>query len=503
MTPQSVKSDLQCGRCPSTKYMDSTQHREMACKEPSVCSAGTQETAVFTVTTNTTCAACQVGKTWQEERGQPTCKEVSVCPAGKYTFATATATADTACTSCPAGQFQPLKGQGRCLNTTVCAPGTYTRSEATSSSDAVCDGCRTGETYQPAAGQPSCLPVDVKVCKPGTYVAQEPSPVSNRACGRCSLGSNFTDMANMPTCQAVQTCASHVEEKAAPTTSTDRNCCPQFQAQGICVKLCPVGTVPHSTTFVCVGCDGETGFNPVPGATECKPVSWCGAGEAVSSVATPSTDLVCSSCPSGQYRSRTQHRSWSCEPASVCDAGFAQSLPNVTQDVSCDACQPNSTWQNATGKNSCNMATNCSAGTFVAQAATATSDRKCRGCRVGETFQSEANAESCQVVANVTCLGRTGVFLAQPTLTSDRECRPHTSCASGEMESAQPTLSSDRVCVVASKGDDDSGSSAAVVVVVLILLALAAAGAAFLWRRRKEKETKVSATFCQLCVGAF
>eukprot|EP01045_Picozoa_sp_COSAG04_P003607 COSAG04_NODE_148_length_22826_cov_11.360026_2_plen_111_part_00 len=79
---------------------------------------------------------------------------------------------------------------------------------------------------------------------------------------------------------------------------------------------------------------------------------------------------------------------------------------------------------------------------------------------------------------------------AEPTLTSDRDCRPVQSC-DGKVEVAPPTATSDRQCGTASASlggsDDDGGSGGMIAAAAILLLGGGGAGGAAYHVQRKRK----------------
>ena len=301
------------------------------------------------------CLACELSVTWQDKTNQKECKQASVCGAGSFVATNSTATADKVCSTCPLGQYQHVEDQPQCIPWRSCPAGTASTASGTSSTDRQCTAC-ANNTFQPASNEAdACL--DATVCRTGTYVTTAATPTSDRECGSCALGETFTATNNLLVCQLAQACGT-VPERAPPTLSSDRVCCENFYLpSGVCVDACPAGHARRASEFLCEQCDGVEGFSSTSGSAECNPVGFCGAGQVLTASSTSSSDIQCSSCPVGRYTNLDKHRTTACQqcdgverfsstpgsaeckPVGFCGAGQAVATNSTpSSDIQCSSC---------------------------------------------------------------------------------------------------------------------------------------------------------------------
>ena len=217
----------------------------------------------------TVCTVCPDG-TYQPSRGSTACRPVTACGVGMMVTRVATTTSDFFCEMCPAGFFgnvtgaqfchecspgyyQDTPGKMVCKAAAVCPPGKHIYLPATPQTDVVCSACLAGtfsanaeaagctscpiDRYQPEPGATACIPKST--CAPGTYVFSDGSHLTDRVCRACPAGTfsatenhrectacspgTFSAEAGATACVTARRCGDR-EERAPPTTSTDRLC---------------------------------------------------------------------------------------------------------------------------------------------------------------------------------------------------------------------------------------------------------------------------------------
>ncbi len=152
---------------------------------------------------------------------------------------------------------------------------------------------------------------------------------------------------------------------------------------------------------------------------------------------------TCSTCPTGQYQTATNHRLQSCTAQQNCPAGqFASSLDLVSAAVcadcpagqftatdglaeSCTACATGQ-YQDQAGQTSCVAATVCAAGQRVLTPANATHNTVCTACAV-DTYQNQTGQSTCKT--QPTC--PPGQGYSAPSLETERVCTP---CSTGQFK---------------------------------------------------------------------
>ena len=166
----------------------------------------------------------------------------------------------------------------------------------------------------------------------------------------------------------------------------------------------------------------------------------CGPGQKISHFDATVVG-TCSTCPTGQYQSATEHRLQSCTPQQNCPAGrFASSLDLVSAAVcadcpagqftatdglaeSCTACATGQ-YQDQAGQSGCVAATVCAAGERVLTPANATHNTVCTACAV-DTYQDQTGQSACKT--QLTC--PPGQGYSAPSLETERVCTP---CSTGQ-----------------------------------------------------------------------
>ena len=263
----------------------------------------------------------------------------------------------------------------------------------------VCDGTHW---YQDEIGQSECKPLTV--CVPGEYVTTAPTSSSDRGCASCTTVGNgefFSATANRIFCHPWRAACGDLDgdpltmvEVAAPTVTSDR---------------------------MCEICNGTHWYQDEVGQTECKPVTFCAAGDYEEISSTTTSDTICAACPAGTF----------------------------SNTVSCTLCEAG-TYQDEAGKSFCDATTLCQPGRFVASPATTTSDTICASCPAG-TFSSTTNALECHACpagtyqddhestsCKTTALCEAGKFIEQPaTPSSDTVCAD---CPAGKFSEAENTV---------------------------------------------------------------
>ena len=235
------------------------------------------------------CSYCEEGY-FQDEAGQTACK---ACPPGSFSdYGYFGDDKDISrCEKCSAGTYQPKAGQPSCLYPPkgryvdaegqtaykTCPPGSYSNYGYYGDDKDIssCEKCSAG-TYQPKAGQPSCLYppegryVDAegktayKTCPPGSYsnYGYYGYDKDISSCEKCSAGT-YQPKAGQRTCLpcvgrqfSPQGSAKCIECKAGYIAGEKRDGC----------LSCPPGT--YQSSNICGRCDyGE--YQPKAAQTRC------------------------------------------------------------------------------------------------------------------------------------------------------------------------------------------------------------------------------------------
>ena len=399
------------------------------------------------------CTACAPG-TMALTPGASSCvPHTATCLAGKFAASTGSATADRDCQDCPSGSVRPAPPSGHtggiasCLQCTLgssyvadpallcaavrtcspgegvvsppttvadrecapCAPGTYSSAAALlANPDAPCSPCPP-QTYQPGPGASACIAQSAPCDGVTEYAIGAATPTSDRACG------------------AVKTCGPDEYEFAAPTPTSDRHCRPRGYCRSgqystaqptafsrIECAACPAGTQQLRLSHrlgSCDPCPAGT-FKAIAGKQACSALADCPPGTHVPTTPTATTDRVCVPCAPGSF--------------------------SVAVNVEyCDAC-PTGSFQTAPGATGCLAVSQCSAGHYVATAATPAADLICASCEPGTFVDAPVHS----LAACTTCPSET--YQPSPGSTG---CIKATTCAvTTEYELHALTPIADRVC---------------------------------------------------------
>lgn len=303
------------------------------------------------------------------------CRPCTICPAlGTYESVPCTATADRACaavTACDPGFYETAMPSGTsnriCAPCSVCAAGKYaTAGGCVGTSDTKCVSCTLHESYQPKAGQSSCLPV--QRCRAGTE--RTPATLTtNAACKTCPTGSTDDDADPGTACTP-----------CGPGTYV------MYGSVGSCENhRCMPGTADKDARAdrLCHACNGVTEYQPAAGQTQCLAVPKCMPGTRRVAQPTWTTPGVCTPCVLGfEYQNAVD--AGTCKPVTSCAAAtYETAAPTTTSNRACTA------WQSCgaqmyqaapgtpTSDTDCRPLTSCSSDEIEVTVATKTSDRVC------------------------------------------------------------------------------------------------------------------------------
>lgn len=255
------------------------------------------------------CSKCILGQTFQPHPGQPSCEPVRTCRAGEFVVVPPTATSDRTCSACPASTFSDHDNAGSC---TPCPNGSFSGSNSSSCTPhTACRSSQIALNLPNATTDRQCT--QVRNCEQGTYITVHLNRTAmvQRECQKCPAGtmSKGVNNANCTSCEPnktyqhktgksfcykVRTCSPGFRVHRDPTLESNRAC-----------RRCWAGTWSNVTNArECTPCDGDTGFNNEPRASECKPTTQCQPGEYVTVRASRTRDRVCAPCPAGTVSSQ-------------------------------------------------------------------------------------------------------------------------------------------------------------------------------------------------------
>ncbi|EGD79525.1 hypothetical protein PTSG_10095 [Salpingoeca rosetta] len=440
-----------------------TQTSDRECEGLATCVAGEFVATQPTPTSNRVCASCPAGTTDHDSDSETACV---ACPAGHFSSAGSigpcslymcpAGTADTdssASTPCEAcdgtSSFQPAAGQASCLQVTTCVAGEEEQDAPTAVSDRECRPCQLGVTYKAQPGQNTTCAA-VRTCLAGEEQTLAPTLSSNRVCTTCGPGTFKAAAGQATSCIATQNCAPGFQESVAPTPASDRQC-----------EACPTGTFKSTTgQATCTAhatCDTDTQYQTKAPTTstnrECGPLTDCGTGEWEERAPTATSDRVCELCDSCEDEGLTQATACTetantvCENCDTCNPGFFVSSPctsvsqtECTECAECGADQYQTQECRVSTNTQCAPLTTCTASQYETVAPTDTSDREC------------ATLTTC-VVGQYECVA--------PTETSNRQCCAIAQCDVGEEEAVAPTATSNRQCQNCTAGTTDDDANGA------------------------------------------
>eukprot|EP00049_Salpingoeca_infusionum_P027963 m.35257 g.35257 ORF g.35257 m.35257 type:complete len:2485 (+) comp9868_c0_seq1:133-7587(+) len=500
VTKPTASNDRECQSCGSGQF-SSTLNAEACTAFTTECEPGMLLVKNGTNTTDNVCVSCgaseYVSTTACGSGTSPCCAPWTACSAGYEEDARPTTSSDRTCKACPSGMFNEAGSMTDCRPYTPCGPG-YEAQPFDSTADKNCTMCPTGYVKAwsdiapdtPSSELPeSCRTVSecntcqpLQVCAAG-YVATGGSATSDVECTICPTGTFKAAEGNDQPCVSTTTCGVGQQEDRMPTASSDRECelCPQdFFKSAPGNSKCMPATQCEPGTFVlrelpalrdfdrsCAPCNtgNETDFfSNTINALQCSPTKVCAPGFQSEVAPTPTSDRVCVSCPALTFKGTAG--SEKCQPAAQCVAGYQESVaPTATTDRTCIPCNIGidtvSSWS-PPGATQCFNISDCAPGTFITAAPTVSSDRTCQACGQGK-YQDGSNMASCKPL---TSCNAGDYEVTAPTSSSDRvcgscnpdgvvtsfsaagatECTPIRSCDVGEITKVAPTVSTDRIC---------------------------------------------------------
>ena len=158
------------------------------------------------------------------------------------------------------------------------------------------------------------------------------------------------------------------------------------------VTVCTAGTYQFvaptiSSDRICAPCNGNTTYQSLPGQSQCNSVSTsCPPGMHETSPSTPTSDIVCSSCPPLYYQSGGSLQCTSC--STTCPPGYyiipcGTNSSGSVSDATCVPCPTGQYKSTTDGSLSCNpISTSCPDGEYISAFGSSISDITCSNCTV-------------------------------------------------------------------------------------------------------------------------
>ena len=447
-TSRSNRQCTQLSSCDGSASYESVSHTATSDRECTLvreCADG-YESAAPTPTTDRVCltlSGCDELLEFQSEPSSQTtdrvCQAATICQSGEFEFTALSATIDRTCAPCDDESYQPDAGQPSCISWQPCPLGNFIISAMTPTSARVCQEfteCLPLAEYEitgTATSDHSC--VAVTYCSTDEFEVSPNTATSDRMCASlCEAGMfrpDGTEFDNSTACVPLSACAPGSEEITTPTATTDRLC-----------RSCGDGT-----------------YQDEPDLIQCKPASECSAAEFEAGAATTTSDRTCAvlrrcdvllgggESGSGEfidddqgdnfdgsaeyyYSSHTATTDRECIDATVCGTGQGVMTPLTrTSDRTCTPCDGISTFSATAEASPCMpVRASCGLNEYGSNPPTVSSDRTCATATVCNT----ANG--------------TEYTVSGPSATADRACGSVSTCHVGTVETVAPTATTDRAC---------------------------------------------------------
>eukprot|EP00055_Hartaetosiga_balthica_P012099 m.57643 g.57643 ORF g.57643 m.57643 type:complete len:1929 (-) comp7833_c0_seq1:1783-7569(-) len=421
-----ISTDRKCStisHCDNSTYVsvNATLTSDVQCSQCRMCTEGHVRVKECSYYSNTECEGCKLCTEGFFEAKQCTLLGHTVCQSclqcdltSHYVFEPCTRFHDTLCalrTNCTEMEYNAIEAgsteDNKCLPITDCMyHKQYEFAPPTSSSNRICN--------------------TISVCDAGTELVSNYTRTSDVMCSPCQPG--FSDHDGNPLTPCIPCMVG--------TYSNPDN-------YGHC-ETCTPGSVDGDTmpTTPCVTCAIGESYQDAFGKVSCKPTRTCGEGYEETTLATLSSDRVCTVCKAGFFKDTTGQTL--CEMQSICPIGEGLILlGTIADDNVCRSC-PGGKFKSEKGLYPCSTATECDLGQQEIASWTASSDRICEACPSGTFKASRGSVEQCKPWK--LCIVGQEYQFAEPTLSSDRACLPLTTCREDEFEDLEPTPTSDRVC---------------------------------------------------------
>lgn len=410
-TFQDAAGQLTCKDCPPDSYQDLTG--QISCKpvedEPchvtcASCSGPTADSCLscaagrvlsgstcvsecatgFFVSAANMCEACDVSC---RECDGPSAADCLRCSGELFL------TADKTCSAtCPELHWKQTDNMAQvCAQCTVCSDGEYAVAGCTTTTDTVCAAWH--------------------VCKAGEESATLPTQLVDRTCRSCVLGQDFAAAAGTELCRVLTPCNFPEIQDVQPTTSSDRACkcdmsgCEKLVRDIYLDLLCRTPDDTEVATGVQACCAGVTQVELDSALREeqtyverhicagCTERCSCTAGYVAAAL--PQGGNTCESCDGVTEYMPLPGQS-ECLPVTQCKMDeFEFRLPSSTSDRLCMAlieCEVGTEWEvePPTGDTNreCQVYTTCAWNEYDVVKATPTSDRACVKVWTSESFST-------------------------------------------------------------------------------------------------------------------
>jgi len=497
--PASAVSDVVCRNytiCRANQYVfvRETESTDAVCSTYTQCSAGSHQVVAPGPYSDRVCASCSAGTTDVDANGS-NCLQcapgayvpvASSGPCSQYLCSPGTQSADpraaTPCTPCNyTNTYQPLAGQTSCLPVIQCAPGYQEVAAPTLFTNRVCYPCVPGYSFKAEAGSNTQCSL-VTSCTPGEqYMISPPSISADRVCGNLTVCSSeqyqtrpATDTSNRA-CAVKTVCNATQYEAVASTATSDRTCLPYINCTSLQYEAAPA--TPTSNRV-------------------CLPLTTCNLPAYETVAATATSNSVCNQSFSsyvyfsGEYSTlvgtqQQQNQFIGIFNQSMVDAGIsASAMVGATLQpgsILLIAYMQQFGWRT-------DMYRMILSGNFSVMGTTALL------CPTSHFLVLPIdNSGTVRCDAITPCPYNTFQY-ASPTYTSDAVCRVLTLCANTAVD---PTPTSDRVCNSAPRLASTSDSSSSIspivliIIIVLIVLVLALVIGLLLVHRRRRKDREL------------
>ena len=451
LTTGTVSTNTVCEPCPVGKF--SASDSMDICQDHSTCPVGQGVLTSATVSANSVCEPCPVGK-FSASDSMDVCQDHSTCPVGQGVLTSATVSANSVCEPCTAARFSSTNDTTPCQNHKKCQPGQGVVTEGTTSANSVCESCPTGK-FSDKENYDQC--VSHWPCSQGRGLISPGTASSNSVCEACPSG-KFLDTDDMSVCQNHNTCPPGKGAATAGTESTDTVCesctAGKFSDSGdmsVCQDhiACPVGegvltAGTASSDNVCQTCPFGK-FSDMSDLNTCQDYTSCPVGQGLMTAGTSSTDIVCQTCPSGKFSDMNDLNT--CQDYTPCPVGQGlMTTGTASTDTICQTCLSGK-FSDVNDLGACQDHAPCPVDQGLVTSGTASADTGCQTCQTGK-FSDRSGQYQCESVTTCT-LSQYQVL--PPTSSNDRECASLTICTASQYDTKgvadDGTATENRNCV--------------------------------------------------------